>query len=199
MTTPMEKLEEQVAFVAEIDKLKHVYRQTFLMDGSRNENDAEHSWHLATMAILLSEHAADPEVDLLRTVKMILVHDLVEIDAGDTFAYDEEGAQDKADREQKAAERIFALLPEDQGREIHELWTEFEGMETPESRFAASLDRFQPLLHNIMTGGGAWKKHGVTSDRVIARNRHIAKGSPRLWEYAERLINEAVERGDLAP
>ena len=197
MDSAGDRLRQQIEFVVEVDKLKYVYRQTLLMDGSRRENDAEHSWHLALMAILLREYARE-EVDLLRVVKMVAVHDLVEIDAGDTFCYDEKGNEDKAERERQAADRIFGLLPQDLGDEIRALWEEFEEGRSPEARFANALDRFQPLLHNYRTKGAAWRKHGVTSDRVVERNRHIEAGSPALWGYARAMIDDAVERGYLA-
>ncbi|AUS95909.1 phosphohydrolase [Clostridium thermosuccinogenes] len=192
-----ERLEKQVEFITEIDKLKHINRQTILMDGSRHENDAEHSWHLAVMAMLLSEHAVDKNIDLLKVIKMVLVHDLVEIDAGDTYCYDEKACEDKAEREQKAANRLFNILPEDQAREIRKLWEEFEERKTPEACFASALDRFQPLLHNYKTQGKSWREHGVTKDKVIKRNKAIEDGSVTMWEYAERFINESVEKGYL--
>ncbi len=190
------RLREQLDFIQEIDKVKQVLRQTVILDGSRRENDAEHSWHLATMAMILQEHAAEP-VDLIKVIKMLLIHDLVEIDAGDTFAYDEVGALDKAERERKAADRIFYLLPDEQAREIDQLWTEFESRETVESRYAAALDRFQPLMHNYLTEGKAWRKHGIRKAQVIDRNRHIAEGLPALWEVAQIMIDESVEKGYL--
>ena len=192
-----DRLSKQIEFIVEIDRLKHILRQTLLMDRSRRENDAEHSWHLAVMAMLLSEYARE-EVDLLRVLKMALVHDLVEIDAGDTFCYDEAAGADKAERERKAADRIFGMLPEDLGVEVRGLWEEFDAMETPESRFANALDRFQPLLHNFRTGGAAWRQHGVTREQVIARNRHMEAGAPALWAYASAMIEEAVRKGFLS-
>lgn len=192
-----DRLEKQIEFITEIDKLKHIKRQTILMDGSRKENDAEHSWHLAVMAMLLSEHAADKNLDLFKVMKMVLIHDLVEIDAGDTYVYDEKANEDKAEREQKAADRIFSILPEDQAREIRALWEEFEERTTAEARFAAALDRFQPLLHNYKTKGRSWKEHGVTKDQVMKRKESIKSGSKILGECAERLINESVEKGYL--
>ena len=193
-----DRLTRQIEFLLEIDRLKRVLRQTWHLDQSRRENDAEHSWHLAVMALLLAEYAAEPEIDLARVVKMVLVHDLVEIDAGDTFAYDDVGALDKAEREQAAADRIFALLPGDQAAEIRDLWEEFEARQTPEARYAAGLDRLQPLLHNYHTQGRTWREHNVTSDQVLARNRHMAEGAPELWRYAESRIHEAVAKGHLA-
>jgi putative hydrolases of HD superfamily len=192
-----ERLARQLRFVVEIDKLKDVCRQTLLMNGKRYENDAEHSWHLAVMAVLLAEHSTEKNIDLARVLKMVLIHDLVEIDAGDTFCYDDKAAQTKESREKDAADRIFNLLPSDQAPDIRALWEEFEARRTPEAKYAAALDRLQPLLHNYNTKGAAWQKHGVTSDKVIARNKHIADGAPALWEYAENLIRDAVQKGYL--
>jgi putative hydrolase of HD superfamily len=190
-------LQKQIAFLVEVDKLKEVYRRSVLMDKSRHENDAEHSWHLAMMALILSDYANEKNISLLHVVKMLLIHDIVEIDAGDTFCYDEKGYEDKAEREQKAADRIFGMLPEEQANEIHALWREFEKRETPEARFAAALDRLQPLLHNYFTEGYSWKKNNVTSDKVLQRNTIIAEGSEELWQYAKTLIEDAVEKGYL--
>ncbi len=193
------RLARQMAFVAEIDKLKHILRQTWLLDGSRRENDAEHSWHIATMALVLAEHAEQP-VDLGKVIRMMLVHDLVEIDAGDTFIYDEAGHADKEAREQAAAERLFGMLPADQAAEMRAWWDEFEARETPEARFAAAIDRLQPLMHNYLTEGKAWRAHGVTADKVVAMNRdRIAAVSPALWRVARGMIDEAVAKGWLAP
>jgi putative hydrolases of HD superfamily len=192
-----DRFEKQLAFIIEIDKLKSVYRQTLLMSGKRYENDAEHSWHLGLMVLLLSEYAKGKGIDLFRAIKMVLIHDLVEIDAGDTFCYDTTATLDKKEREQKAADRIFAILPDDQNAEFRALWDEFELMATPESRFAAALDRFQPLLHNYNTQGAAWKAHGVTADKVLERNKHIAEGAPELWNFAKSLIEDAVKKGYL--
>lgn len=185
-----ERLLKQVEFLAEIDKLKTILRQTRLIHEDRRENDAEHSWHLALAAILLAEHANEV-VDVAKVVKMVLIHDLVEIDAGDTFCYDYELARDKAQREEKAADRLYGLLPEDQGRELRTLWEEFEERKTPEAKFAAALDRFQPVLHNLRTGGGTWIRHGISRAQVEERNAPMAEGSVRLWEYIEELLNEA--------
>ena len=193
-----DRLARQIEFILEIDKLKQVLRQTSLADGSRRENDAEHSWHLAVMAVLLAEYAAGPQIDLARVIRMLLVHDLVEIDAGDTFHYDEAGNRDKPQREQAAADRLFGLLPADQGAELRGLWEEFEARRTPEARYAAALDRLQPNLLNLRTEGKLWREHGITSRQVIARNRHMAEGAPELWRYAESRIREAVAKGHLA-
>jgi putative hydrolase of HD superfamily len=192
-----DRLDRQFRFILEIDKLKHVFRRTYLLDGSRRENDAEHSWHISLMAVLLCQHAAEG-IDVLRVVKMLLVHDLVEIDAGDTFCYDEAGNRTKAAREQAAADRVFNILPDDQARELRELWDEFEARDTSDAKFAAALDRLQPLLHNLNTQGRAWREHGITLDKVIARNKHIADGSPALWNCVEPLIRNAVGKGHLA-
>lgn len=193
-----ERLYKQLEFLVEIDKLKQVFRQSFLVDGSRHENDAEHSWHLAVMAIFLSEHAKERTMDIFKVIKLVLIHDIVEIDAGDTFCYNEEAGQTKADREQKAADRLFNLLPDDQAKELRSLWGEFEARETQEARFAAALDRLQPLLHNYKTQGKSWRSHGITREQVLNRNRHIAEGSPELWRFALKIVDESVAKGYLA-
>ena len=194
-----ERLLKQIRFIVEIDKLKQVYRQNVVIGTSRNENDAEHSWHLAVMAVLLSEYAAERELDILRVIKMLVIHDLVEIDAGDTFCYDEKAIEDKAHREQKAAERLFSILPSDQAQEMMELWREFEELKTPEARFAACLDRIQPLILNYNTGGHTWKKPGVTSGKVLKRNEILEKNAPLLWEYAKEIIEDSIKKGYLRP
>ena len=195
----VDRLERQIAFVREVDKLKTIQRQTLLTDATRQENDAEHSWHLALMALILGEYADGGAVDLLHVIRMVLVHDLVEIDAGDTYCYDADGYADKAERETAAAERIFNLLPPDQATEIRALWDEFEAANTPEAKFANALDRLQPLIHNLFTNGRMWKKHGIVKSQVIGRNRTIADGAPDLWDYARDLIEKAVDNGNLAP
>jgi len=192
-----ERLGQQIAFLLEIDKLKTVLRRTYLLDDPRHENSAEHSWHLAVMAMLLAEHANAP-VNLLHVLKMLLIHDVVEIDSGDTYIYDVAGNESKAAREQEAAKRIFSLLPDDQQGEMHRLWEEFEARETPEARFAAALDRLMPMLHNYHTQGRSWQEHGVTDAQVIAHNGHMAEGAAPLWEYAEAMIRDAVHHGYLA-
>lgn len=193
----LERLTQQVRFIAEVDKLKNVFRQTLITEGGRHENDAEHSWHLTLVAILLAEHANVPNLNLLRVLKMLIIHDLVEIDAGDTFAYDTARMADQHEREARAADRIFGLLPVDQALELRGLWDEFEEKGTPEAKFATAVDRFQPMLLNCLTQGAAWQSHGVTSDRVIARNQHIAEGSARLWEYAAAMVEDCVRKGHL--
>lgn len=197
MDSAADCLPQQIGFIVEIDKLKMILRQTLLIDGSRRENTAEHSWHLAMMAITLADYADRP-VDIGRVIRMLLVHDLVEIDAGDTFVYDVAANQDKAEREAAAAERIFGLLPLDQGTELRSFWQEFEARTTPDAAFAAALDRLQPLLHNYHTEGSTWRQHGITVEQVVTLNRAIANGSQRLWEYTERLIEDAAARGFLA-
>lgn len=193
-----ERLRKQLEFIREIDKAKTVLRRSVIHDRSRRENDAEHSWHLAVMAILLAEHANEP-VDLLKVLKMLLVHDLVEIDAGDTYAYDAKGHDDKSERERRAADRIFGILPPEQGEELRRLWEEFEERKTPEARFAAAMDRLQPVMLGYFTEGVVWRQHGVRSEQVIARNRHIAEGSEALWEVAKDYITNAVRKGYLDP
>ncbi|MGX2040253.1 HD domain-containing protein [Methylocaldum sp. MU1018] len=196
----MDRLKRQIGFIVELDKLKNIVRQSWLADGSRRENSAEHSWHVALMALVLAEHAnADMDLDLARVVKLLLLHDVVEIDAGDVLIYDIAGNADKAERERRAAERIYEMLPEDQAAELRSLWEEYETGETDEARFAGALDRLMPLLHNFLTEGRAWRQHGITADQVLARNAHIAAGSAALWDYARELIEEAVERGYLLP
>jgi len=199
LPTP-DRLGSQLAFIVEIDRLKTVLRRTVLADGSRQENSAEHSWHIALAAVMLAEHAeaAGQELDVGRVVRMLLVHDVVEIDAGDTYAYDEAAHDDKEEREREAAGRIFGLLPEDQAAEIWEWWEEFEAGETPEARFANAVDRLMPMIHNYVTKGAAWRHHGVQSHQVLTRNRTIADGAPELWEFARRMIADAVKRGYLA-
>lgn len=194
-----ERLEKQIRFILEVDKLKEIFRQTVCTQSRRPENDAEHSWHLCLAVIVLAEHANSPGMDVLRVLKMLIIHDLVEIDAGDTFAYDTARRVDQHAREAVAADRIFGMLPDDQRDEFRALWDEFEEVRTPEAKFAAAIDRFQPCLLNCSTEGAAWRRHGVTKDRVIARNRAIADGSAPLWEAMARLIDQTVAAGHLAP
>ena len=190
----MNRLDQQLSFIVEIDKLKTVIRQSLLIDMSRRENSAEHSWHLAMMATVLTEYAKE-QVDVLRVLKMLLVHDIVEVDAGDTFAYDTAGYTDKDEREQKAAERIFGLLPEEQGRELRALWEEFEARSTADSKYANALDRLQPLLHNSRTQGGTWRIHNVTTDKVIKRMEPIKIGMPEIYPMVEKIIEDACAAG----
>ena len=191
------RLEQQIAFILEIDRLKSVIRQNYLVDGSRRENTAEHSWHIAVMAMILGEHASAP-VNSARVLELLLVHDLVEIDAGDTFAYDSAGEQTKAAREQAAAERIFGLLPAAQVEHLRAAWDEFEASETPEARFALALDRLMPMIHNAQTEGRAWRANGVTADKVRHRAESISRGAPALGALAGKLIASSVAAGFLA-
>ncbi len=191
-----QRLEQQITFILEVDRLKSILRRSYLLNETRHENSAEHSWHLSVMALVLAEHA-NAEVDTLRVLKMLLVHDIVEIDSGDTYIYDAAGNVTKAERENAAARRIFGLLPEDQQAELTALWQEFEARETPEAKFAAALDRLMPLLHNSHTQGRSWQEHGITKQHVLTLNRHMDEGSQTLWEYAEALIQDAAAQGFL--
>src|SRR5215471_8001559 len=196
---PMEPLDRQVGFLLEADRLKTVLRQSTLTDGSRRENSAEHSWHLALMALVLAEHAP-PGADLSRVMAMVVLHDLVEIDAGDLSAYAGEAAQARQRQaEEAAADRLFALLPTAQASALRALWDEFEERATAEAKFARALDRLQPMLINMVVGGGTWAAHGVTADQVLIRVALIEDGSPSLGAYTRGMIETAVERGILAP
>ncbi|MCL4830370.1 MAG: HD domain-containing protein [Caldilinea sp.] len=188
------RLQAQLTFLLEIDRLKRILRRTSLVGGDRRENSAEHSWHLAVMALVLAEYANEP-VDLLHTLKLLLVHDIVEIDAGDTFAYDVQANLDKEAREQAAAERIFGLLPAEQCEEFRTLWEEFDARQTPEARFANALDRMMPSLQNYENGGGTWRLAGVDLPAVLDRLRPIDDGSHTLWRYVETMLADAVARG----
>lgn len=192
----VDRLTEQLAFIVEVDKLKKILRQSYIADGSRRENDAEHTWHLCMMAVVLAEHA-NVKVDLLRVLKMLLVHDIVEIDAGDTFAYDVAGHSDKAEREERAAQRIFGLLPADQAEELIGLFHEFEAQETPEAKFALSMDRLSPMMLNYESGGGGWKVNHVTADKILKRVETIRPGSEALADYAQALVKKAAAEGIL--
>lgn len=189
-----ERLKKQLDFILEVDKSKFVVRQTYLTDGIRKEDDAEHSWHIALMAILLAEYSNEP-VDVLRVVSMLLVHDLIEIDAGDTYAYDNKGNETKRERELAAADRIFNILPNDQAKMIRELWDEFEAGETKEAKFAITLDKTQPIMLNDATDGRAWMEHGVNKEQIMARNKKTPDGSVKIWDYFENIINKNVEKG----
>ncbi len=191
------RIAQQMNFLMEIDKLKSIVRQSPILNENRRENDAEHSWHLATMALLMKEHAADPDVDLLHAIKMVLIHDIVEIDAGDTFVYDTVAMLDKREREVKAADRIFNILPTDQAIEIRALWEEFEDRKTSASRYANALDRLIPMMLNYMSRGRGWAAHGVKSSQVFDRNKTMEEGSPRLWDFACACVHDAVREGFL--
>lgn len=190
------RLQQQMDFILEIDQSKNVFRQTYLADGRRKENDAEHSWHLAMMAFLLAEHANE-KVDVLKLMKMVLIHDLVEIDAGDTYAYDSSGNESKRSRELAAADRIFNLLPKDQAVELRALWDEFETQESSEAKFANTLDKCQPLLLNDASDGRSWKEHDVHHSQVLKRNQRTPEGSEALWAYARKLIEKNMKNGNL--
>ena len=191
-----ERLKKQMDFLLEVDKLKFIYRQTYLSNGERKENDAEHSWHLALMAVLLQEYSNEP-VDVVKVMTMVLIHDLVEIDAGDTYAYDTAGNQTKREREVKAAQRILGILPKDQEEAFRALWEEFEAYETPEAKFAHVCDNMQPFMLNHATGGRAWQEHGVKKSQVLNRNRYLEDGSKTMKQYFDEIIAEHVKEGNL--
>lgn len=193
----MDRIAQQLAFVTDIDRLKNVLRRTSLCDSSRVENSAEHSWHLAMMAVVFAEHAG-PGVDVGRVVRMVLVHDLVEIDAGDTFAYDDVGNGDREARERAAADRLFALLPDDQGPALRALWEEFEARQTPDARMAAALDRLQPLLANDRCSGGTWRIYHVTRAQVLARMDPVREGLPALWPTVLEVVERHCAAGNIA-
>ena len=191
------RLQQQLSFLYEIDKLKTIFRRTNLIsEPTRLENSAEHSWHLAFYVLILAEYA-NAKFDLLRVIKMVLLHDIVEIDAGDTFCYDDKANVNKQEREIQAAERLFSLLPDDQGAEFMQLWQEFEAGETAEAKFAVSVDRLQPLLHNYITGGGSWKRHAIKREQVDVRMQPIADGSAALSDLMKLILDDAVERNIL--
>lgn len=185
----MTDFEKQISFIMELDKIKKITRQTYLSDASRKENDAEHSWHLALMAFVLADYSNE-KIDVLKTMKMVLLHDVIEIDAGDTYAYDTEGNKTKRERELKAADRIFGLLPQKQQDEYRGLWDEFEEMETAEAKFANMLDKVQPLLLNDASGGKSWEEHQVKKTQVLGRNERTHEGSEEIWAYAKSLIEK---------
>ncbi|MES2592222.1 MAG: HD domain-containing protein [Bacteroidota bacterium] len=191
-----ENLLQQINFIKEIDKVKYIQRKTKLFNSDRNENDAEHSWHLAMMAIVLAEHA-DVKVDILKVLKMVLIHDIVEIDAGDTFIYDTTKSHSNTGEERIAANRIFGMLPKEQADELISIWEEFENGQTNEAKFAKSMDRLEPLLQNVSNNGGTWTEFGVDYHKVHEKKKVIKEGSTSIWKYAENLINESVEKGIL--
>lgn len=197
LSVDKENLQKQFAFILEADKMKEIFRQNYLANAARKENDAEHSWHLALMAILLRDHFPARNVDLNHVLKMVLIHDLVEIDAGDTYAYDEKAALDREVREKAAAGRLYGMLPAEQGRELREIWEEFEAERTPESRFAVVLDRIQPFLLNFASQGRSWQEHGIRKSQLIARYKPVREYAPELWTSIEGMIDEAVKKGYL--
>lgn len=192
------RLAQQLHFLMEADKLKQVLRHTVLTDGSRRENDAEHSWHFALMAIILQEYADEP-IDLNRVLQMAAIHDMVEIYAGDTFAYDVCANQTKAEREQAAAERLFSLLPPDQSAQYRALWAEYDQKQTPDARFSASIDRLQPLMHNYMTQGHTWKLGDVRARQAYARIELMRTTAPKLWALCDQILQDSIQKGYLKP
>lgn len=194
---PNQRLAQQIQFILEVDKLKNVIRRTYVSGGARRENSAEHSWQLALMAMILAEHANEP-VDAARVMKMVVVHDIVEIDAGDTYYFDDAGTADKAEREQQAADRLFGLLPADQAAELRQLWDEFEARQTPEARFANAIDRVMPLLLNYETRGKSWRENGISNEDILPRMAHVSAGSETIWQLIQAIVAAAVAEGYLA-
>jgi putative hydrolase of HD superfamily len=192
-----EDLLKQIEFIKEIDKIKYIQRKTKLFNSDRNENDAEHSWHLAMMAVVLSEYS-DHKIDLLKVIKMVLIHDIVEIDAGDTFLYDKLKSHDNTEEEKKCAERIFGILPEKQATEFIEIWSEFENGTSNEAKFAKSLDNLEPILQNASNNGGTWKEFEVDYETVFQKKKVIKKGSEKLWNFTKNILTDSVEKGILA-
>jgi putative hydrolase of HD superfamily len=193
----LRRFRRQIEFLLEVDRLKTVVRQTYLTDTSRKENSAEHSWHICLAALILAEYARDPDTDISRVIQMLMVHDLIEIDAGDTYCYDAAANHSKKQREQAAADRIFNTLPADQSVMLRDLWEEFESGRTPAAQFAHALDRLQPLLHNYVTEGKSWQEHRVRHGQVRDRMQRVRQGSRVLWEYLLQLMDDAVEQGYL--
>ncbi|MEZ4753241.1 MAG: HD domain-containing protein [Bdellovibrionota bacterium] len=188
------RLSKQIDFLLEIDSLKNVLRQNLLVDGSRRENTAEHSWHIAVLAIILHEYS-DTETNLSRIIKMLLVHDLVEIYAGDSFAHDESQLADQRERELEAADKLFSILPEEQGKDLRAYWEEFDARKTADAKFANVVDRVLPFLQNLHTASGSWKKHSITREQEIKRMYPVAEGSKTLWEFVSQQIDKATEDG----
>lgn len=193
----MNRIEQQMEFIKEVDKLKMIQRQTYLANGVRKENDAEHSWHLAMMCLILKEYANE-EVDVLKVMSMVLIHDIIEIDAGDTYAFDDKGYETKREREVEAANRIFSILPEDQALYMRGIWEEFEELNSPEAKFAQALDKIQPMMLNDATNGKSWEEHKVKISQILKRNEKTEEGSKDLWEYAlQNYIDKNVKRGKI--
>ena len=192
----LRNLQQQIDFIKEIDKVKYIQRKTKLFNSDRNENDAEHSWHLAMMAIILAEHSNEP-IDILKVVKMVLIHDIVEIDAGDTFIYDTQKNHINTDEERLAAKRIFGLLPQKQAEGLIEIWEEFEAGLTHEAKFARAMDRLETLLQNTSNSGGTWNEFDINYSKVYDKKKIIDEGSRTIWDFAEKLIDESVEKGIL--
>lgn len=198
VSSAAERLQEQLRFIVEVDRLKHVLRRTSPIGAERRENSAEHSWQVVLMAILLHEHANEP-IDLLRVVRMLAIHDVVEVDVGDTFHYDKSRREDLAELEARAAERLFGMLPVDQATELAALWREFEAKESPEAQFAAAVDRFVAFVMNSNNDGGTWVTHGVSASQILSLNGHIGSGSAALWGAAQQLVSQALESGRIKP
>lgn len=194
-----ERFKKQLDFIIEVDKIKSILRNTILMDSSRKENDADHSWHMAISALVLKEYSRDIDIDICKVLKMALIHDIVEIDAGDVFAYGNVDWEEKVLKEKRAAERIFGLLPEEQKAEFLSIWNEYEEAKTSEAKFAQALDSYMPILHNYMTQGLQWQRLDVTKEKVLSKNRRIERGSKQLWEHIVSIMNDAVEKGYLKP
>lgn len=190
----LERLQQQLSFIIEIDKMKTELRKNIIVDKSRRENDAEHSWHISVMSMLLIEYS-DLKVDLLKVIKMLLIHDIVEIYAGDTFFYDEQANQDKEEREQAAADRVFAILPSEQGLELRHLWEEYEAMQTNEALYAGAMDRLQPFLLHYYTQGQVWLEENVPSEKIYKRIAPLEKSMPRLWPVINTMVQEAIRKG----
>jgi putative hydrolases of HD superfamily len=186
------RLRRQLEFLLEVDRLKQVFRRSYLIGVDRNENSAEHSWHIAVAAMVLAEYSKE-KIDVSRVIRLVLVHDLVEIDAGDTFIYDDAGNAAKAAKERAAAERVFGLLPEEQAQEFKNLWLEFENRQTAEAKFAFALDRLMPILHNAFTQGRSWKEHGIRQEQALSKNRQMDDGAPELWRAARTLIEQLLD------
>ncbi len=192
-----ERLEQQIKFIVEVDKIKNIYRKNFVIGSERHETDAEHSWHLAIMAMLLAEHVTGCQVDVLKVIKMVLIHDIVEIDAGDTYCFDQQAGLDKEAREQAAADRLFGLLPADQAQELRSLWDEFEHKASLEAKLADALDRLQPLLLHYNTGGRSWQENGITSDKVRERNKRTKDIAAELGRLVDQVIQDSIAKGYL--
>ena len=190
-----ERIKQQIQFLVELDKEKSIVRQTYLANGARKENDAEHAWHAAVMTFLLSEYTNE-KIDVMHTVAMLLFHDVVEIDAGDTYAYDADAKKTQRQREEKAADRIYGMLPDDQKQKLRDLWEEFEEGKTPEAKFAHVMDNLQPMMLNVASGGKSWEEHGVHLSQILERNKKTAEGSEALWEYAlQEWLKQYTQKG----
>lgn len=196
-TIPNQRLAQQIQFILEVDKLKNVIRRTYVPGTDRRENSAEHSWQLALMALTLVEHANEP-VDVARVMKMVVIHDIVEIDAGDTYFFDDAGTADKAERERQAAKRLFGLLPDDQAVELRQLWEEFEARQSADARFANAIDRVMPLLLNYETRGKSWRENGISNEDILPRMAHVANGSETIWQLIQAIVAAAAAEGYLS-